>query len=123
MNALFDRTTVVPVIMALALALLISFAMTPFVKKLAFKIGAVDVPKDNRRMHKVPIPRLGGLAIYIGCIVSLLLFAEIDRELQGILLGSLIIVAIGMNMLGITRIKTANFIPAVFLPLLTLFFL
>lgn len=96
MNALFDRTTVAPVIMALALALLVSFAMTPFVKKLAFKIGAVDVPKDARRMHDHPIPRLGGLAIYIGCIVSLLLFAEIDRELQGILLGSLIIVAVGV---------------------------
>ena len=47
-------------------------------------------------MHKVPIPRLGGLAIYIGCIVSLLIFAEINRELQGILLGSLIIVAVGV---------------------------
>ena len=33
-------------------ALIISFAATPLVKRLAFRIGAVDIPKDNRRMHK-----------------------------------------------------------------------
>lgn len=96
MNTLFDRTSVVPVIMALGLAMLIAFAATPYVKKLAFKIGAVDVPKDNRRMHKKPIPRLGGLAIFLGCLISLLIFADIDKALRGILLGSCIIVAVGI---------------------------
>ena len=78
MTTLFDRTSVIPVIMALALALGISFAMTPFVKKLAFKIGAVDVPKDNRRMHDHPIPRLGGLAIFLGFIIAVLLLIPLD---------------------------------------------
>lgn len=96
MNAIFDRTGAAPVLMALALALIIAFVATPFVKKLAFKIGAVDVPKDARRMHDHPIPRLGGLAIYIGCMISLVVFAEIDQALRGILLGSLIIVAVGV---------------------------
>jgi len=96
MNAMFDRTSAVPVIMSLAISMLITFAATPLVKKLAFKIGAVDVPKDNRRMHDHPIPRLGGLAIFIGCVVSLLLFAEINEALIGILVGALIIVAVGV---------------------------
>ena len=41
---------------ALAVALLISFVATPIVKALAQRMGAVDVPKDNRRMHDHPIP-------------------------------------------------------------------
>ena len=91
-----ERTAILPVIFALALSLIVSFLATPLAKNLAFKIGAVDVPKDNRRMHKKPIPRLGGLAIYLGCVISLLLFAEVDQFLRGILLGSLIIVGVGV---------------------------
>ena len=65
---------------ALLLALLVSFLATPLVRRLAFKIGAVDVPRDNRRMHDHPIPRLGGLAIFLGFLVSVLAFAEIDMR-------------------------------------------
>ena len=81
---------------ALILAAVVSFAATPLVKSLAFKVGAVDVPKDNRRMHKVPIPRLGGLAIFLAFMFSVLLFADIDREIQGILLGAVMIVVLGV---------------------------
>ena len=41
---------------ALGVAFLIAFMLTPVVKNLAVKMGAVDVPKDNRRMHKRPMP-------------------------------------------------------------------
>ena len=77
-------------------AFIITFITTPFVKKLAFKIGAVDVPRDSRRMHKKPTARLGGLAIFFGFIVSTLIFADISRELAGILIGSTIIVILGI---------------------------
>ena len=80
---------------AMAAAVAISFLSTPLVKSLAYKVGAIDVPKDNRRMHKVPIPRLGGLAIFLAFLLSTLIFADIDRQLQGILLGSVIIVVLG----------------------------
>ena len=59
---------------ALLCAFVVSFLMCPLVKSFAYKIGAIDVPKDNRRMHKKPVPRLGGLAIFLGFIVSMLLF-------------------------------------------------
>ena len=51
---------------SIALSFILSFAMTPIVKNFALKVGAIDVPTDERRMHRHPIPRLGGLAIFIG---------------------------------------------------------
>lgn len=93
----------ISVIFAFVVAFIISFASTPFVKKLAFKIGAVDVPKDNRRMHKKPMALLGGLAIYWGFLVSVLCFAEfvlpsgsVNWGLIGILIGSTIIMVLGI---------------------------
>lgn len=93
---MFDRSVILPVILALGVALIISFALTPFVMRLATRIGAIDVPKDERRMHHTPIPRLGGLAIFIGCVVSILLFAKLTQQLYGILIGAAIIVAVGI---------------------------
>jgi len=84
------------VIAALIAAFLISFIATPPVKWFAQRVGAMDIPKDNRRMHKVPIPRLGGLAIFIGFVLSVVIFADIDYEIQGVLLGALIIVFVGV---------------------------
>lgn len=48
---------------------LISFSTTPIASFIAYRIGAVDVPKDGRRMHKKPIPRLGrvGSLFCISC--------------------------------------------------------
>ena len=83
-------------LVALTAAAAISFLTTPLVKSLAYRVGAIDVPKDNRRMHKKPVPRLGGLAIFLGFIVSMLLFVKIDHQMQGILLGASIIVVLGV---------------------------
>jgi len=82
--------------LAVASAFIISFAATPIVKSFAQRVGAMDVPKDGRRMHTHPIPRLGGLAIFLGFLLSVVLFADIGREVQGILLGSIVIVIVGV---------------------------
>ena len=95
-SAVFDRTNVVPVILALGVSMAVSFALVPVAKWIAIKIGAVDVPKNKRRMHDHPIPLLGGLAIFAGFVVSILLFADVDRQLRGILLGACVIVAVGV---------------------------
>ena len=92
----FQTKMLAYVVLALLVALAVSFLMTPVVKTFAYKVGAIDVPKDARRMHKVPIPRLGGLAIFIGFMVSILLFSEITPELRSILLGAVIIVVLGV---------------------------
>lgn len=81
---------------ALLVAAIVSLIATPVVKSLAFRVGAVDVPKDNRRMHKHPIPRMGGLAIFFGFILSVLIFLPLNDQLRGMLLGSVIIVILGI---------------------------
>lgn len=93
---LLDNRLLVNVFLALVVSLVISFLTSPVVKNFAYKVGAIDVPKDARRMHKVPIPRLGGLAIFFGFIVGILLFDKIDRQMQGILLGAVVIVVLGV---------------------------
>lgn len=67
---------------ALVSALLIAFITTPVVKSLAQIVGAVDVPKDGRRMHDHPIPRMGGLAIFLGFLLSTLLFVPMSSSLR-----------------------------------------
>ncbi len=81
--------------LAIGVSFAVSFASTPIVKSFAHKVGAIDVPKDDRRMHKEPIPRMGGLAIFLGFIVSVLLFADITTQVRGVLLGALVIVVCG----------------------------
>lgn len=57
-------------IFAFIVSFAFTFATTPLVRRFAFKIGAIDIPKDNRRMHKKPTPRIGGLAIIFGFTVG-----------------------------------------------------
>ena len=96
MTALLELPFGVRLLLALGISALISFMSTPAVKKMAFKVGAIDVPKDDRRMHDHPIPRLGGLAIAIAFLLATFLFGEIDMQMQGVLLGSIVILVLGV---------------------------
>ena len=83
-------------VLCFSLAFIIALALTPVAKSIAYKTAAIDVPKDKRRVHKEPTPRLGGLAIYYGFLISILIFSKIDKQLIGILAGSLLIVVVGI---------------------------
>ena len=83
------------IFLTILVGFIISFAATPIVKAFAEKVGAMDVPGEARRVHDHPIPRMGGLAIFLGFLLSVLLFVPMSRPLEGILLGSVIIVATG----------------------------
>ena len=68
---------------AFVIAFITAFMITPHTIKLARKLGAVDTPKDARRINKVPMPRLGGLAVIAGFIVSvvyLILIMTIEKN-------------------------------------------
>lgn len=91
-----DLKSIGHVLLTLLVAGVVSLLLTPVVKAFSFKVGAVDVPKDARRMHDHPIPRLGGLAIFFGFIVAVLLFVPLDKAKQGMLLGAVIIVILGI---------------------------
>ena len=92
---LIDAAPWVKVMSAILIAFLVSIAATPAVKSFASKVGAIDVPDHKRHIHDHPIPRMGGLAIFFGFLLSVLLFADITTEVRGILLGAIIIVATG----------------------------
>ncbi|MBR5312717.1 MAG: undecaprenyl/decaprenyl-phosphate alpha-N-acetylglucosaminyl 1-phosphate transferase [Clostridia bacterium] len=83
-------------IVALICASLLAYAMTPIVRVLAFRIGAVDVPLDNRRIHKKPMPRIGGLAIYLSFTLTTIIFCQPTQELTTIWIGGGIIVILGI---------------------------
>lgn len=78
------------------LAGIISFVSTPLIRKLAFKIGAVDIPKDNRRVHKKPMPLIGGLAIAIGVFIGMLILMPMDKAAISIMLGGAVIIIAGI---------------------------
>ena len=84
----------IKLIMAAGVAFLICFGMTPPVKRFAELIGAVDQPSE-RRINKVPIPRMGGLAIFLGFVLTALLFVPLSTQVTGILLGAVIIAVMG----------------------------
>ena len=91
---------------AFLLAFIVAFMATPYTMKIAKKVGAVDVPKDQRRMHKRAIPKLGGPAVILGFLVSVIYLLivmsmehtinlfdqdEYGKKLLGMLLGIIII--------------------------------
>jgi UDP-GlcNAc:undecaprenyl-phosphate GlcNAc-1-phosphate transferase len=81
---------------ALVFAGLIAFTTTPMARMIAYRIGAIDVPRDNRRMHKEPIPRLGGLSIFLGYTLTTLVFCEFTPTLVAMWLGGAILVVTGI---------------------------
>lgn len=82
-------------LMAFVIALVVSFCLTPLVKKLAFLVNAIDEP-DYRKVHKKIMPRMGGLAIYLGFVVAVIYLFPMSREIQGLLLGSTCVLALGL---------------------------
>lgn len=77
-------------------AFAVSVICTPLAIKLAPKIGAVDVPKDARRMHTKPMPRFGGMAIFIGTMSVITVFLEKDSQLWGVILSGTLMYLVGV---------------------------
>src|SRR5574344_612823 len=66
-----------------------------YVKKIAKHIGAMDIPNE-RKVHKVPIPRLGGLGIFLGFLFGYMLFGQQSIQMNSILIGSFIMILTGI---------------------------
>lgn len=87
---------------AFAVALLVSLAVMPAVILLAKKTGALDAP-NARKVHKTPIPRIGGLGIYAGFMAAIVFVAtkfgfdaEMVNETVGLVVSGSLIVALGL---------------------------
>ncbi len=84
------------ILFILVVSFILTFMATPMVKFLAERSGVVDVPKDNRRMHKKSMPLMGGLAMFYGFVVSIAVFVPVSRELIGLFIGATLIVIVGI---------------------------
>ncbi len=83
----------------LGIGLVVLFAalvLTPWAMRAAERLGAVDVPRDWRRMHRERIPRAGGLAIYAAILVGALLGAPLASRYTALLCGGGLMLAIGL---------------------------
>ena len=79
----------------LVIAALVTALFTPLSILLAPKLGAMDVPRDARRVHNKPMPRFGGIAIYAGIMVGLAIFAQTQRHLSAVMVGCTLIYILG----------------------------
>lgn len=82
-------------LLIVGVCLIIVALIIPFVKKIAIHINALDIP-DARKVHTTPIPRLGGLGIFVGFLIGYMIFGKSTVQMNSILIGSFIIVLTGM---------------------------
>lgn len=76
--------------------LLMAVVGTPFARKLGLRLDAVDQPDPSRRVHTVPTPRMGGIAIFLSTLVATLLLRGAFNELSGILVGATLVSFLGL---------------------------
>lgn len=76
-------------------ALCASLVMVPFLRRWAIDKGTVDHP-DARKVHRVPTPRLGGIAIFLAFLFAILVYAPLSMPLRGFLAGGLLVFATGI---------------------------
>lgn len=72
-----------------------SLLLVPIIKKVAIHVNALDVPNE-RKVHKKPMPRLGGLAIFLAFLLGYVLYGEISTQMLSVLIGGFIIVLTGI---------------------------
>ena len=74
---------------------LFTLFFVPIVRDIAFHVGALDIP-NARKVHKEPMPRLGGLAIFLGFLLGYMLYGTHSAQMNSILIGSFVIVLTGI---------------------------
>ena len=77
-------------------ALAVVLVLTPAVGRVARVLGIVDEPTEGRRVHLAAVPRLGGLALFLGLFIPSLAFLDLDGAYRGILLGAALATTVGM---------------------------
>lgn len=82
-------------LLAFIAAAAIAWLVVPYAERLAFRVGAIDYPKE-RSLHDKPMPRLSGLAILVGVEVAGWIWLPGDGESRAIMIGGIAIAAVGV---------------------------
>ncbi len=83
------------VLMMAAISFIVSLVLVPICKKVSSHIGAMDIPNE-RKVHKIPMPRLGGLAIYLSFLICYMLFGQMTVQMLSIIIASFVIILFGI---------------------------
>ncbi len=73
-----------------------SLLLVPIMKVLSVHTGAMDYPDNKRKIHKIPMPRLGGIAIFLSFMLGYILFAPQNTVMLSILMGSFLLILMGL---------------------------
>lgn len=87
------ETEITNVIIITLTTFLFSAFIMPLMKRIAHHIGAIDMPRqdeENRHIHKEPIPKLGGVGIFLSFLLGYMLFGVHSIQMNAILIGSFI---------------------------------
>ena len=84
------------IIEAMLISVVAAFAATPLSIRIANRFGIIDKPKDERRVHKKPIPRFGGMGIFIGSMAGLIIPAGMNHKIEVAMLGGLLMYGLGV---------------------------
>lgn len=83
------------ILLMIATTFVFSLILVPACKKVAFHIGAIDYP-NKRRLNKVPMPTIGGLAVFVSFLFGYMIFGRGTTEMISILIASFIIIMVGL---------------------------
>lgn len=84
------------ILLIVGITFLISYLFMFANKKLSAHLGAIDIPNEKRRIHKLPTPRMGALSIFLSFLVGYMIFGKPSLQMNSILISSFILVIIGM---------------------------
>ena len=92
---MMETTNLTTILLMSFISFIFVVSIIPFVKKIALHVNAMDMPNE-RKVHKVPMPRLGGLGIYSGFLLGYMIFGEQTPTMNSILIGSFVLLITGM---------------------------
>lgn len=84
------------IIKAILISVVVAYAATPLSIRIANIFGIIDKPKDERRVHKKPIPRFGGMGIFMGSMAGLMIPAGMNDKIPIAMLGGLLMYTLGV---------------------------
>jgi UDP-GlcNAc:undecaprenyl-phosphate GlcNAc-1-phosphate transferase len=89
------RPSALDALFAFAVALALSWLLVPLTERVARRVGAIDQPRE-RSLHRIPTPKLGGLAILAGTVVAIALFLPWVTSTRALIAGAVLIAAVGV---------------------------